>query len=84
MKKITFVASMAIAAATLASCGGNAPKASLKNEIDTLSYAIGMAQTPGLNNYLAQAKGVDTTYIAEFIKGLTDGANAGDDKKKAA
>ena len=84
MKKVTFVASMAIAAATLASCGGNAPKASLKNEIDTLSYAIGMAQTPGLNNYLTQAKGVDTTYIAEFIKGVTDGANAGDDKKKAA
>lgn len=84
MKKITFVASMAIAAATLASCGGNAPTASLKSDIDTLSYAIGMAQTQGLNNYLAQAKGVDTTYIAEFIKGVTDGANAGDDKKKAA
>jgi len=84
MKKITFVASMAIAAATLASCGGNAPKASLKSDIDTLSYAIGMAQTQGLNNYLAQAKGVDTTYIAEFKKGVTDGANAGDDTKKAA
>lgn len=84
MKKITFMASVAIAAATLASCGGNAPKASLKNDVDTLSYAIGMAQTQGLNNYLAQAKGVDTTYVAEFIKGVTDGANAGDDKKKAA
>ena len=84
MKKLTYMASMAIAAATLASCGGNAPTASLKNDVDTLSYAIGMAQTQGLNNYLAQAKGVDTTYIAEFIKGVTDGANAGDDKKKAA
>lgn len=84
MKKLTFVASMAIAAATLASCGGNAPKASLKNDIDTLSYAIGVAQTQGLTNYLSQAKGVDTTYIAEFIQGVTDGAGAGDDKKKAA
>lgn len=27
---------------------------------------------------------VDTTYMDEFIKGLNDGANAGDDKKKAA
>jgi len=84
MKKLTFVASMAIAAATLASCGGSAPKASLKNDIDTLSYAIGVAQTQGLTNYLSQAKGVDTTYIAEFIKGVTDGAGAGDDKKKTA
>ena len=84
MKKTTIMASMAIAAAMLASCGGNAPKASLKTDIDTLSYAIGVAQTQGLTNYLAQAKGVDTTYIAEFIQGVTDGANAGDDKKKAA
>ena len=79
-----YMASVAIAAATIASCGGNAPTASLKNDVDTLSYAIGVAQTQGLNNYLAQAKGIDTTYIAEFIKGVTDGANAGDDKKKAA
>ena len=28
--------------------------------------------------------GIDTTYIDEFIKGLTEGANAGDNKKKAA
>ena len=28
--------------------------------------------------------GVDTTYMKEFIKGLNEGANAGDDKKKAA
>ena len=27
---------------------------------------------------------VDTTYMKEFIKGLNEGANAGDDKKKAA
>jgi len=84
MKKLTFVAAMAIAAATMMSCGGNTPKPSLKNDIDTLSYAIGMAQTQGLMDYLSNAKGVDTTYIAEFVQGLTDGANAGDDKKKAA
>ena len=27
---------------------------------------------------------VDTTYMAEFVKGLNEGANAGDNKKKAA
>ena len=84
MKKLTFVAAMAIAAATLASCSGNAPKASLKNEIDTLSYAIGVAQSQGLNEYISQRLGVDTAYMAEFVQGVLDGANAGDDKKKAA
>lgn len=78
------MAVMAIAVATLMSCGGNNPKPSLKTDVDTLSYAIGMAQTQGLMDYLANAKGVDTTYVAEFIQGVTDGANAGDDKKKAA
>ena len=84
MKKLTFVAAMAIAAATLASCSGNAPKASLKNEVDTLSYAIGVAQTMNLNMYLSERLGVDTTYIAEFLQGVVDGAKGGDDKKKAA
>jgi FKBP-type peptidyl-prolyl cis-trans isomerase FklB len=84
MKKLTFVAAMAIAAATMMSCGGNNPKPSLKSDVDTLSYAIGMAQTQGLMEYLANAKGVDTTYIAEFVQGLTDGAGSADDKKKAA
>lgn len=84
MKKFTFMAATAIAAATMMSCGGNNPTASMKSDIDTLSYAIGMAQTQGLMEYLANAKGVDTTYIAEFIQGLNDGTNAGDDKKKAA
>lgn len=84
MKKLTFVAAMAIAASTMMSCGGNSPKASLKNDVDTVSYAIGMAQTQGLMDYLANAKNVDTTFIAEFIQGLTEGVNGGDDKKKAA
>jgi len=84
MKKFSFVAAMAIAVATLMSCNGNNPKPSLKTDVDTLSYAIGMAQSQGLKDYLANAKGVDTTYMAEFIQGVTDGTNAADDKKKTA
>ena len=84
MKKIMFVAAMAIAAATFTGCGNSTPKASLKSDVDTLSYAIGMAQTQGLKEYLVGGLGVDTAYMAEFIKGLNEGANAGDSKKKAA
>ena len=71
-------------AATMISCDGGTPKANLKSDVDSVSYAIGMAQTQGLKDYLVMQLGVDTAYIGEFIKGLNDGANAGDDKKKAA
>jgi len=84
MKKMTFAAVAAVAAAMMWSCGNGTPKASLKSDVDTVSYAIGMAQTQGLKDYLVGRLGVDTTYMDEFIKGLNEGANAGDDKKKAA
>ena len=85
MKKFSIVAALAIAVASfVASCGNSGSnKPNLKNDVDTLSYAIGMAQTQGLKQYLVQMD-VDTTYMDAFIKGLREGANAGDDKKKAA
>ena len=43
-----------------------------------------MAQTQGLKDYLVGSLGVDTAYMSEFIKGLNEGVNAGDNKKKAA
>ena len=84
MKKIMFVAAMAISAAAFTGCGNSTPKADLKTDVDTLSYAIGMAQTQGLKEYLVGSLGVDTAYMADFIKGLNEGANAGDNKKQAA
>ncbi len=84
MKKLTVVASLAIAAAIFSSCGNSTPKADLKSDVDSMSYAIGMAQTQGLKEYLIYRMGIDTTYMDEFVKGLNVGANAGDDKKKAA
>ena len=85
MKKLFIGAMMmAFAAATFVSCGNSTPKADLKDEVDTLSYAMGMAQTQGLKEYLSDRLQIDTAYMDDFIKGLNDGANAGDDKKKAA
>ena len=85
MKKFSIVAVLAIAAASFVTSCGNSGSGTpnLKNDVDTLSYAIGMAQTQGLKQYLVQMD-VDTTYMDAFIKGLREGANAGDDKKKAA
>lgn len=53
MKKISILAVAAIAAA-MVSCGNGTPKADIKTDIDTLSYAVGMAQTRGLKEYLVQ------------------------------
>lgn len=74
MKKISIFMAIA-AAASLASCTAQAPKANLKTDIDSLSYSIGMAQTQGLKGYLTGRLDVDTAYMAEFIKGLNEGAN---------
>ena len=84
MKKLTFVAAMAIAAATVTSCGNGTPTANLKSDIDSMSYAMGVSQTQGLKEFLVERMSIDTTYMNDFIKGLNDGANAGDNKKKAA
>lgn len=84
MKKLTLAAAAAIAAITFSACGNSTPKADLKTDVDSLSYAMGLAQTRDFNMILSERMGVDTTYINDFIKGVNDGANAGDDKKKAA
>ncbi len=85
MKKLFFGAlSALVATAMISSCGNSTPKADMKNDVDTFSYAMGLAQTQGLKEYLVQRQGIDTAYMDDFIKGLNDGANAGDDKKQAA
>lgn len=81
MKKVTFIMALAVAA-SLASCTAQSPKANLKTDLDSLSYAIGMARTEGLDQYLAQ-QGIDSTQMAEFIKGFNEGAKK-IDKKDAA
>lgn len=84
MRKLIIGAFMALAAATFVGCGNSTPKADLKTDIDTMSYALGLSQTQGLRDYIVMRLGVDTAYIDDFIRGLNDGVNAGDDKKKTA
>lgn len=85
MKTIKIMAAMAIAAATFSACGNSsAPKADLKTDVDSMSYAIGLAQSQYVRQAIEQGQVIDTTYMDEFVKGINEGANAGDDKKKAA
>lgn len=80
MKKILL---FAVAALTLASCQEGRMKPSLKTDIDTISYEVGMANSNYVYNQLQQA-GLDSTYIDEFIKGMKEGTMGASDKKKLA
>lgn len=84
MKKTVFSVAMAFAAGLFVSCTSAAPKADLNgaSKADSLAYAIGVAQTQGLQEYLAGRMGVDTTYMGQFVNGVLDGVDA--DEKKSA
>ena len=82
MKKISFVAILAICAATMVSCGKKY-SASLHSDIDTLSYAIGLANGSQIKPYLMQ-QGVDTAYIGDFLRGFNEGAKMAGNKSQEA
>lgn len=85
MKSLKTLAALAIAAATFSACGNSsAPRADLKTDVDSMSYAIGYLQSQYVRQAIQQGQVIDTTYIDEFVKGIKEGASAGDDKKKAA
>lgn len=67
MKKFSIVAVLAIMAVAFTGCGNSAPKANLKNDVDTLTYAMGMLQSQGLKDYLVGRMGMDTIYMDEFF-----------------
>lgn len=84
MKKTIFSVAVALTAGLIASCGTSAPQASLEgaNKVDSLSYAIGMAQTQGLKDYLVARMDMDTTYMGQFVEGVIEAVDA-DEKKNA-
>lgn len=83
MKKNIFSVVVAFAAGLFVSCT-SAPKANLDGatKADSLAYAIGLAQTQGLQDYLVGRMGVDTAYMGKFVDGVLDGVEA-DEKKNA-
>ncbi len=96
MKKVTILALALVASASLYTADAASKKKAKKQEApvvvpvqlnngsDTLSYVAGMSITNGLVPYLVQQQGVDTAYMAEFVKGFKEVANAGTDPKMKA
>ena len=69
MKKIFgILLAVAIAAPIFMSCNGSSTK--LRNEADSLNYAIGVANAGGIRQYVLMADTADNKKIAKFCKGL--------------
>ena len=82
MKKIVLCAAI-VAAAGFASCTSQAPKANMKNDIDSLSYMMGVSNTNGLKDFAEQRMGVDSITWADFVKGIEEGINKATKKDRA-
>ena len=85
MKKI-FFAAMVAASALFSACNGGAPKASFSSDVDSLSYALGYANSPEeamLVSYLTQI-GSDSAFVGAYLNGLQEGMKTGSDKKSVA
>ena len=82
MKKATMMMVLA-AAAGMASCTAQGPKANLKSDVDTLSYMMGVSNTQGLMDYALGRLGVDSAHVADFIRGIEQGTKETDAKQKA-
>ena len=82
MKKIVLFAAI-VAAAGLASCTAQAPKANMKSEIDSLSYMVGVTNTQGLSDFAYQRLGVDSASYTDFVRGIQDGIHKTTKQEKA-
>lgn len=80
MKKVSILMVVATAA-SLASCTAQSPKASLKSDIDSISYSLGVLQAdPRLKSMLQEQLELDSTTYSAFIEGFLQGAQNKDKK----
>ena len=83
MKKIFLVA--AVAASALFTACNKSGDVTIKTDVDTIAYELGMAASPAdmLPGYLVRM-GSDSTFVAEYLKGFKEGMNASVDAKSIA
>ena len=91
MKKVMFIALALVASASFYTADAAKKKAKAQEPVapvvepvqlltssDSVSYSGGMSVTKGLIPFLVQQQGVDTTYMADFIRGFQEAVKAGD------
>jgi FKBP-type peptidyl-prolyl cis-trans isomerase FklB len=83
MKKLSFISTLSVVVSivlSLFSCTAQTPKANLKTDIDSLSYAFGVANTQGIDQYLL-SQGIDSVYLKDFIAGFVEGSKINKEDK---
>ena len=79
-KAIVVALALIVAGATFNSVRAQQPV----TRVDSLSYAIGMAQTQGLRQYLSDQLQVNLNYTDDFVLGVREAVSKKDDERQAA
>lgn len=85
MKKLvnlSLILMFALTSVTFSSCNAQAPKANLKTEIDSLSYAQGVLQASELEMLFKQFE-IEEENKADFLRGFQESFNVKSENKKA-
>lgn len=83
MRRIAVCFLLAVMLLVVCSCERVNRQADLHTDIDSLSYAVGKLNGMDMKAYLLK-QGVDTAYVDEVIRGISDGMTSVGDKKKFA
>lgn len=77
------MAAIASAAMSFTACSQGG-KAEIKDDVDSITYDLGVARSQGLKQYITMQLKIDSAYIDDFFKGMKEGAiNEADPKKDA-
>lgn len=79
--KISLFSMLAFVGIALSSCNAQVPKADLKTDIDSISYAQGVLHASQIDQMFAQF-GIEEANKADFIKGFTKGMKSDPDNAK--
>jgi FKBP-type peptidyl-prolyl cis-trans isomerase FklB len=82
MKKVCVLIIIVVVASFVSCTTQKSPKAILKDNVDSLAYAMGLAQSESLKDYLVRGMNIDSTYLDDFFDGLIKSANTSEDDKQ--
>ncbi|KAA6332471.1 FKBP-type 22 kDa peptidyl-prolyl cis-trans isomerase [termite gut metagenome] len=82
MKKVCFLIVVVVVTSLVSCTAQKSPKPILKDNVDSLAYAMGLAQSEGLKDYLARGMNIDSIYLSDFFDGLIKSAGVSEDDKR--
>ena len=79
MKKNSLVCFVALLATSLVSCNSFSKNVNLKNEVDSVNYALGVANGSGIKDYYLRNDSTEEN-VKALIKGVNQAIKSKDDK----